>query len=128
MMKKKWLNYLPTIFIICIIVSLMMYSSSSTSENLNFTQFEKKAEKVEFKDSSITIESTIIQVEGTYKTNDKVTAFKAIIPNTDKNIEWLEETLSKDGGQIAVTNPDANKVWVSMLAQMIPFLIIAVVF
>ena len=55
MMKKKWLNYLPTIFIICIIVSLMMYSSSSTSENLNFTQFEKKAEKVEFKDSSITI-------------------------------------------------------------------------
>lgn len=128
MMKKKWLNYLPTIFIICIIVSLMMYSSSSTSENLNFTQFEKKAEKVEFKDSSITIESTIIQVEGTYKTNDKVTAFKAIIPNTDKNIEWLEETLSKDGGQITVTNPDANKVWVSMLAQMIPFLIIAVVF
>ena len=127
-MKKKWLNYLPTIFIICIIVSLMMYSSSSTSENLNFTQFEKKAEKVEFKDSSITIESTIIQVEGTYKTNDKVTAFKAIIPNTDKNIEWLEETLSKDGGQITVTNPDANKVWVSMLAQMIPFLIIAVVF
>lgn len=102
-MKKKWLNYLPTIFIICIIVSLMMYSSSSTSENLNFTQFEKKAEKVEFKDSSITIESTIIQVEGTYKTNDKVTAFKAIIPNTDKNIEWLEETLSKDGGQITVT-------------------------
>ncbi|MGM9948053.1 ATP-dependent zinc metalloprotease FtsH [Floccifex sp.] len=127
-MKKKWLNFLPTIFIICIIVSLMMYSSSATSQNLNFTEFEKKAEKVEFLNSSMTIESTIIQVEGVYKSDGEKVAFKALIPNTDANIEWLDETLSKDGGEITVINPDANKVWINMLGQMIPFLVIAIVF
>ncbi|MGN1277644.1 MAG: cell division protein FtsH, partial [Floccifex sp.] len=127
-MKKKWLNFLPTIFIICIIVSLMMYSSSATSQNLNFTEFEKKAEKVEFLNSSMTIESTIIQVEGVYKSDGEKVAFKALIPNTDANIEWLDETLSKDGGEITVINPDANKIWINMIGQMVPFLVIAIVF
>ncbi|MDD7282189.1 ATP-dependent zinc metalloprotease FtsH [Floccifex sp.] len=127
-MKKKWLNYLPTIFIICIVLSLMMYNTSASSEHLNFTEFKKTAQKVDFEDSSVTIDGTIIQVEGTYKSKGKTTAYSVIIPNTDANIEWLDETLTKDGGEISVINPDANSVWITLLAQMVPFIIICVVF
>lgn len=125
---KKWLNYLPTIFILSIVLSLVFYSSQGSTVQMNCTQFEKIVDEVDFKKSSMTISSTVIQLEGTYEQNSKTIGYKVIVPRTEKNIEKLEKDLQRNGGKLTVEDPNQGSVWISILSQIIPFLIIAVFF
>ena len=125
---KKWLNYLPTIFILSIVLSLIFYSSQGSTVQMNYTQFEKIVDEVDFKKSSMTISSTVIHLEGTYEQNSKTVGYKVIVPRTEKNIEKLEKSLQRNGGKLTVEDPNQGSVWISILSQIIPFLIIAVFF
>ena len=125
---KKWLNYLPTIFILSIVLSLVFYSSQGSTVQMNYTQFEKIVDEVDFKKSSMTISSTVIQLEGTYEQNSKTVGYKVIVPRTEKNIEKLEKSLQRNGGKLTVEDPNQGSVWISILSQIVPFLIIAVFF
>lgn len=125
---KKWLNYLPTIFILSIVLSLVFYSSQGSTVQMNYTQFEKIVDEVDFKKSSMTISSTVIQLEGTYEQNSKTIGYKVIVPRTEENIEKLEKDLQRNGGKLTVEDPNQGSVWISILSQIIPFLIIAVFF
>ena len=125
---KKWLNYLPTIFILSIVLSLVFYSSQGSTVQMNYTQFEKIVDEVDFKKSSMTISSTVIHLEGTYEQNSKTVGYKVIVPRTEKNIEKLEKSLQRNGGKLTVEDPNQGSVWISILSQIIPFLIIAVYF
>lgn len=125
---KKWLNYLPTIFILSIVLSLVFYSSQGSTVQMNYTQFEKIVDEVDFKKSSMTISSTVIHLEGTYEQNSKTVGYKVIVPRTEKNIEKLEKSLQRNGGKLTVEAPNQGSVWISILSQIIPFLIIAVFF
>ena len=125
---KKWLNYLPTIFILSIVLSLVFYSSQGSTVQMNYTQFDKIVDEVDFKKSSMTISSTVIQLEGTYEQNSKTVGYKVIVPRTEKNIEKLEKDLQRNGGKLTVEDPNQGSVWISILSQIIPFLIIAVFF
>ena len=125
---KKWLNYLPTIFILSIVLSLVFYSSQGSTVQMNYTQFEKIVDEVDFKKSSMTISSTVIQLEGTYEQNSKTIGYKVIVPRTEKNIEKLEKNLQRNGGKLTVEDPNQGSVWISILSQIIPSLIIAVFF
>lgn len=125
---KKWLNYLPTIFILSIVLSLVFYSSQGSTVQMNYTQFEKIVDEVDFKKSSMTISSTVIQLEGTYEQNSKTVGYKVIVPRTEKNIEKLEKDLQRNGGKLTVEDPNQGSVWISILSQIIPFMIIAVFF
>ena len=125
---KKWLNYLLTIFILSIVLSLVFYSSQGSTVQMNYTQFEKIVDEVDFKKSSMTISSTVIHLEGTYEQNSKTVGYKVIVPRTEKNIEKLEKSLQRNGGKLTVEDPNQGSVWISILSQIIPFLIIAVFF
>lgn len=125
---KKWLNYLPTIFILSIVLSLVFYSSQGSTVQMSYTQFEKIVDEVDFKKSSMTISSTVIHLEGTYEQNSKTVGYKVIVPRTEKNIEKLEKSLQRNGGKLTVEDPNQGSVWISILSQIIPFLIIAVFF
>ena len=125
---KKWLNYLPTIFILSIVLSLVFYSSQGSTVQMNYTQFEKIVDEVDFKKSSMTISSTVIHLEGTYEQNSKTVGYKVIVPRTEKNIEKLEKSLQRNGGKLTVEDPNQGSVWILILSQIIPFLIIAVFF
>lgn len=125
---KKWLNYLPTIFILSIVLSLVFYSSQGSTVQMNYTQFEKIVDEVDFKKSSMTISSTVIHLEGTYEQNSKTVGYKVIVPRTEKNIEKLEKSLQRNDGKLTVEDPNQGSVWISILSQIIPFLIIAVFF
>lgn len=125
---KKWLNYLPTIFILSIVLSLVFYSSQGSTVQMNYTQFEKIVDEVDFKKSSMTISSTVIHLEGTYEQNSKTVGYKVIVPRTEKNIEKLEKSLQRNGGKLTVEDPNQGSVWISILSQIVPFLIIAVFF
>ncbi len=129
---KKWLNYLPTIFIITIVISLIVYSNQGTTRRLNYTEFEKIAETAEFRESNLTISDTVIAVEGTYSDPNKnagnLTSYSVIVPNTEENLAALTDELSKDGGTISITDPNQGSVWMSIIGQLIPFVLIGIFF
>lgn len=130
---KKWLNYLPTIFIISIIISLVAYSFQGSMQHMNYTEFQKLAAgKAEFGNSSLTISSNIINVEGTYtdpsKTGGNSTSYSVLVPNTEENLNWLTTTLESDGGTITIEDPNQGSLWLSFLGQLIPFVLIGVFF
>ena len=129
-MKRNWLNLLPTIFVISIILSLIAYSAQGNTVQMDYTRFEKVAKTAKFQDSTMDIDDTVIKVHGTYtdKKRDSSVSYSVIVPNTDENIDWLKKTLSKDQGKITVSDPNSGAIWMNLLAQILPFLIVAVFF
>lgn len=125
---KKWLNYLPTLFIIVILLSLVLFSTQGSVSRMNYTEFQKIAETAQFKDSDLNISGTIIKAEGTYDLNGKTTSYSVIVPNTEENMAWLTRTLQRDGGAINVTDPSSGNLWISILGQLLPLLLIGVLF
>ena len=129
-MKRNWLNLLPTIFVISIILSLIAYSAQGNTVQMDYTRFETVAKTAKFQDSTMDIDDTVIKVHGTYtdKKHDSSVSYSVIVPNTDENIDWLKKTLSKDQGKITVSDPNSGAIWMNLLAQILPFLIVAVFF
>ena len=125
---KKWINYLPTLFVIAIVLSLFFYSSQGSTRTMNYTQFEDLADEVSFGDSQVTISSSIIRVEGTYKAKEGSTGYSVILPYSESNMEWLNETLTEDGGQITIQDPNQSSIWITLLGNLLPLLIIGVFF
>ncbi|MDO4663556.1 MAG: ATP-dependent zinc metalloprotease FtsH [Erysipelotrichaceae bacterium] len=125
---KKWLNYLPTLFIIIILASLLLFSTQGSVRRLNYTDFQKVAQQADFKDSSLSISTTIIKAEGTYELNGKNQSYSVIIPNTEENMVWLTGVLEEDGGSISVTDPSTGNLWMTILGQIVPLLLIGFLF
>ena len=58
-MKRNWLNLLPTIFVISIILSLIAYSAQGNTVQMDYTRFEKVAKTAKFQDSTMDIDDTV---------------------------------------------------------------------
>ena len=125
---KKWLNYLPTLFIITIVISLIAYSMGGNSVQMNYTQFQEVAGTAKFSDSELDINSTVISVKGNYTKDGKTVPYSVLVPNTDENLTWLQDTLTKGGGQITIDDPNAGGVWLTVLGQLIPFILVGILF
>lgn len=125
---KKWLNYLPTLFIIIILASLLLFSTQGSVRRLNYTDFQKVAQQADFKESSLSISTTIIKAEGTYELNGKKQSYSVIIPNTEENMGWLTDVLEEDGGSISITDPSTGNLWMTILGQIVPLLLIGFLF
>ena len=125
---KKWINYLPTLFVIMIVLSLFFYSSQGSTRTMNYTQFEKIAEDADFGDSRVSISSNIIHVNGTYSHHDSKIQYSVISSNSEANLEWLEDTLTENGGEITVQDPNQSSIWITLLSNILPLVIIGVFF
>lgn len=125
---KKWLNYLPTLFIVIILASLIMFSTQNTTTRMNYTEFQKIAETATFRQSSVNISENIIKAEGDYTLNGHTQNYSVVVPNTEENVTWLTNTLEKDGGTITIVDPAASTLWMSLLGQMVPFVLIGLLF
>ena len=125
---KKWLNYLPTLFIIIILASLLLFSTQGSVRRLNYTDFQKVAQQADFKESSLSISTTIVKAEGTYELNGKKQSYSVIIPNTEENMVWLTDVLEEDGGSISITDPSTGNLWMTILGQIVPLLLIGFLF
>ena len=125
---KKWLNYFTTLFIIVILMSLILFSTQGSVNRMNYTQFQNIANTAQFDNSSLNISGNIIKAEGDYTLNGKTQSYSVIVPNTDANMEWLTDTLEKGGGSITVTDPSSGNLWMNILAQLLPLLLIGLLF
>lgn len=125
---KKWLNYLPTLFIVIILASLIMFSTQSGVTRMNYTEFQKIAQTATFRNSSLNISENIIKAEGEYVLDGHTQNYSVVLPNTEENVTWLTETLEKSGGSITVVDPATGTIWVNLLGQIVPFLLIGGLF
>ena len=124
---KKWMNYLPYALVIIILASLIVFSNDSRTENFDYSTFVREAENMEFQQSSISVGTTVIDVQGTYE-DEKGTAhsFTVSVPKTDENIQWLTDTLGE--GRIAVTDPNRENQFMNILVSLLPVLLMVGVF
>ena len=125
---KKWINYLPTLFVVLIVLSLFFYSSQGSTRTMNYTQFKEIAEDARFGDTKVSISTSIIHVDGVLQDGDSNMQYSVIIPNSEANLEWLEDTLTENGGQITVQDPNQSSIWITLLGNILPLVIIGVFF
>ncbi|MDM8203359.1 ATP-dependent zinc metalloprotease FtsH [Faecalicoccus acidiformans] len=128
MPMKKWINYLPTLFVVLIVLSLFFYSSQGSTRTMNYTQFKEMAEDARFGDTNVSISTSIIHVDGVLQDGDSNIQYSVIIPNSEANLEWLEDTLTENGGEITVQDPNQSSIWITLLGNILPLVIIGVFF
>ena len=126
MNNKKVISLLPYFLVISILILLMSFGSSSATKEFKYNEFMAKAEKMTFQDVNMQMGTTVIGLNGTYKSGDKVKAFTVSIPKTDDNVAWLSELFEK-GKDTKVNVIDANKesLFEVFLKSVLPFLLIA---
>ena len=104
---KKWMNYLPYALVIIILASLIIFSNDSRTENMDYSTFMQEAENMDIQEASISVGTTVIDVQGIYDSDRGTRSFTVSIPNTDENIKWLTETLGGDDATLLVGNNSA---------------------
>lgn len=116
------MNYLPYALVIIILASLIVFSNDSRTQNFDYSTFMQEAEKMTFQQSSMSVGSTVIDVQGTYKNEDGTTRnFTVSVPKTDENIQWLADTLGE--GKIAVSDPNRENQFINVLFNLLPVLL-----
>ncbi|MFV0381134.1 MAG: ATP-dependent zinc metalloprotease FtsH [Breznakia sp.] len=131
-MKNKKFNplmLLPYILLISLMVFFSTQISNGDSKKFTYNQFVKKADDLKFGDVKVGIDTTIIEVEGVYikgsGKDKKNVKFSTVLPKTDKNIEWLEETLNeKEKNEITFYVPSNENIFLTILVNFLPLLIL----
>ena len=125
---KKWMNYLPYALVIIILASLIIFSNDSRTENMDYSKFMQEAESMDIQESTISVGTTVIDVQGIYESDRGTRSFTVSVPKTDENIQWLTETLNKDGAKLHVTDPNRENQFVNILVSLLPVLLMVGLF
>ena len=125
---KKWMNYLPYALVIIILASLIIFSNDSRTENMDYSTFMQEAENMDIQEASISVGTTVIDVQGIYDSDRGTRSFTVSVPNTDENIKWLTETLGGDDATLRVTDPNRENQFVNILVSLLPVLLMVGLF
>ena len=127
MNKKSPLYFLPYIVVFVLLVSLITSGGNTSSiKEFTYNEFKKSAEKMEFEDVNVGVRDVILSVSGTYVSEDKdgndvSTNFSVILPNTEKNLEWLAKVLDENGeNKVAYYQPSDDNIWITLMSNVIP--------
>ena len=95
MNRKRIINVIPYILALFVFLSLTSVSRFNNTEYLATNAFLNQAEKMTFKDVNISVGSVIVSVTGVYEKNGQDVSFSTSVPNTEANIQWLQEVLNE---------------------------------
>ena len=83
---------------------------------------------MDIQESTISVGTTVIDVQGIYESDRGTRSFTVSVPKTDENIQWLTETLNKDGAKLHVTDPNRENQFVNILVSLLPVLLMVGLF
>ena len=106
MNNKKVISLWPYLLILAILAVLVSYGTGNNTTTFNYNEFMNKAEKLDFDKVEMSMGSTVIDVSGTYKQGKESKSFKVSVPNTETNVKWLTETLSKNKDTVLTTRDE----------------------
>lgn len=126
MNNKKVISLWPYLLILAILAVLVSYGTGNNTTTFNYNEFMNKAEKLDFDKVEMSMGSTVIDVSGTYKQGKESKSFKVSVPNTETNVKWLTETLSKNKDTVLTTrDPNQESFLMKFFINVFPYLLLA---
>ena len=131
MMKKNnktlFKAILPWVIVLLLLSSLFPFlMNNGGSKELTYSQFMTVVKDKKINNVTITPNSFVTKVEGSYKKNskgDKVN-FTTIVPKTDKELDSLTQILEDKNVKIKVTDSESdNMIW-NILGSILPYVIL----
>ena len=122
MKKNRLMGVIPYVITALLIVSLFSYTKASRTKTLDYGAFEKVIQTKSISKVTLTLNSTVIDINGVYKENGTEYIFIASVPNTETQNNSLMELLRsrvKDSA-ITIKNPYQTNYLMETLAQLIP--------
>lgn len=118
---------LPWIVVLLLLSSLFPFlMKNGGSKELTYSQFMTVLKDEKVTNVTITPNSFVTKVEGSYKKNskgDKVN-FTTIVPKTDKELDSLTQILEDKNVKIKVTDSESdNMIW-NILGSILPYVIL----
>ncbi|MEA5026807.1 MAG: ATP-dependent zinc metalloprotease FtsH [Erysipelotrichaceae bacterium] len=110
------------------IYSIYSMSSSVAVTKLSYNEFYQIVEEDKVTKAEVTVSTVVLDVEGTYL-NDKneEMKFSIVVPNTEKVNNDLIEKLSADDVDLTIINAYETNVFLDLVIQITPYIILAVV-
>ena len=124
--KTLFKAILPWVIVLLLLSSLFPFLlNNGGSKELTYSQFMTVVKDKKITNVTITPNSFVTKVEGSYKKNskgDKVN-FTTIVPKTDKELDSLTQVLEDKNVKIKVTDSESdNMIW-NILASILPYVI-----
>ena len=125
--KTLFKAILPWIVVLLLLSSLFPFlMNNGGSKELTYSQFMTVVKDKKITNVTITPNSLVTKVEGSYKKNskgDKVN-FSTIVPKTDKELDSLTQILEDKNVKIKVTDSESdNMIW-NILGSILPYVIL----
>lgn len=125
--KTLFKAILPWIIVLLLLSSLFPFLlNNGGSKELTYSQFMTVVKDKKINNVTITPNSFVTKVEGSYKKNskgDKVN-FTTIVPKTDKELDSLTQILEDKNVKIKVTDSESdNMIW-NILGSILPYVIL----
>lgn len=124
--NKKWMSFIPYLFTTAILIAMFTFASSSKQSTLSYGQLINLIESKQINQVQLTMNSTVIDVKGTYTEKDIEYIFVSSIPNNETQSSELMELLKEKvtDGNIKIVNPYKTNVLTEILAQVIPMFLL----
>ena len=125
--KTLFKAILPWVIVLLLLSSLFPFLlNNGGSKELTYSQFMTVVKDKKITNVTITPNSFVTKVEGSYKKNskgDKVN-FTTIVPKTDKELDSLTQVLEDKNVKIKVTDSESdNMIW-NLLGSILPYVIL----
>ena len=120
--KNRILNFLPYVIVIVALISLFNMNSPSSTQSLNYNEFQEVLQKETIKESVLSIGSNISTVRGVYEQGEETVTFTATVPSNDDEISAILKEL--EDSKLTIVDAEASNVFMETLFSMIPFVMI----
>ena len=125
--KTLFKAILPWVIVLLLLSSLFPFlMKNGGSKELTYSQFMTVLKDEKVTNVTVTPNSYVAKVEGSYKKNskgDKVN-FTTIVPKTDKELDSLTQILEDKNVKIKVTDSESdNMIW-NILGSILPYVIL----
>ena len=125
--KTLFKAILPWVIVLLLLSSLFPFlMNNGGSKELTYSQFMTVLKDEKVTNVTVTPNSYVVKVEGSYKKNskgDKVN-FTTIVPKTDKELDSLTQILEDKNVKIKVTDSNSdNMIW-NILGSILPYVIL----
>ena len=125
--KTLFKAILPWVIVLLLLSSLFPFLlNNGVSKELTYSQFMTVVKDKKINNVTITPNSFVTKVEGSYKKNskgDKVN-FTTIVPKTDKELDSLTQVLEDKNVKIKVTDSESDNLIWNILGSILPYVIL----
>lgn len=118
---------LPWVIVLLLLSSLFPFlMNNGNKKELSYTQFITVVKDDKVSNVTITPNSYVVKVEGSYKksTNGNKVKFTTIVPKTDKELDSLTQILEDKNVKMTVNDANSdNMIW-NVLANILPYVLL----